>query len=65
LKFGGVGFNAKVSPSKINRFVRNLSESKRQSLFQVAEELKAADLIETSGDITHKHSTSQYIQETP
>lgn len=57
-KFGGVGFNAKASPSKINRFVNNLPEHKRQSLFQVAEGLKSAGLIETTGDITYRHNQS-------
>lgn len=63
IKFGGVGFNAKVSPSKINRFVSNLPETKRQSLFQVAEELKSAGMIETTGDITKQHNKNLYNTE--
>ena len=60
IKYGGVGFSAKASPSKINRFINNLPERKRQSLFQVAEELKSAGMIELSGDITHKHNKNVY-----
>lgn len=60
LKFGGVGFNTKSSPAKINRFINNLPDSKRQSLFQVAEELKSAGMIETTGEITHKHNKNLY-----
>lgn len=63
IKFGGVGFNAKVSPSKINRFVNNLPESKRQSIFQVTEELKSTGMIETTGDITHQHNKNLYNTE--
>lgn len=63
IKFGGVGFNAKASPSKINRFVNNLPPNKRQSLFQAAKELQSAGLIETTGDITHKHNKGQYNPE--
>jgi hypothetical protein len=63
IKFGGVGFTAKASPSKINRFVNTLPESKRQSLYQVTEELKSAGMIVTTGDITHKHNKNLYNTE--
>ncbi|WP_040683222.1 hypothetical protein [Thermosinus carboxydivorans] len=56
IRYAGAGFQAKVSPSRINRFVRALPEKKRQSLFSVAEELKSAGLIETTGEITHSHA---------
>lgn len=56
IKFGGVGFNVKVPTTKINRFVNNLPETKRQSLFQVAEELKSAGMIEETKNFTHKHN---------
>ncbi|WP_371363874.1 hypothetical protein SRRS_47620 [Sporomusa rhizae] len=47
----------------INRFVSNLPETKRQSLFQVAEELKSAGMIETTGDITKQHNKNLYNTE--
>jgi hypothetical protein len=55
IKYAGVGFRAKASPSKINRFVSGLSTKKRQSLFQVTEELKSAGLIELVDDRTTRH----------
>lgn len=65
LKFSGVGFNAKVSPTEINRFVNNLPADKRQSLYQVTEELKSAGMIETTGNITHKHNKNSYNTDLP
>lgn len=59
IKYGAVGFRSKASPGQINRFVRDLPDSKRQSLFQVAEELTSAGLIETTGEITQQHSRSE------
>ena len=56
IKYGAVGFRPKASPGQINRFVRELPDSKRQSLFQVAEELKSANLIATTGETTQQHS---------
>lgn len=60
IKYAAVGFRPKASPSTINRFIRELPEEKRQSLFQVAEELKSSDLIELSEDRTpiHVHNVS-------
>ncbi len=55
IKFAGVGFHAKVSPIRINQFVRELPSKKRQSLFQVTEELKSAGFIELTDDITRSH----------
>lgn len=55
IKYGAVSFKAKASPSQINRFVRDLPSGKRQSLYQVSEELKSAGLIETTGHQTKKH----------
>lgn len=63
IKFGGVGFNAKASSTKINRFVNNLPDNKRQSLSSLAEELQAAGLIETTKDLTHKHNRGVYNAE--
>jgi len=60
IKYGAVGFNAKASPAKINRFIRDLPDNKRQSLYQVAEELKSNGLIELTGEITHKHNKNLY-----
>lgn len=55
IKYGAIGFKTKASPSQINRFVRNLPPSKKQSLFQVSEELKSAGMIETTGEQTESH----------
>lgn len=55
IKYGAAGFRTKAAPSQINRFVRNLPSDKRQSLFQVAEELKSAGMIETTGKHTKTH----------
>lgn len=63
IKFGGVGFNAKASSTKINRFVNSLPANKRQSLFHVAEELESAGMIETTKDFTHKHNKGVYTTE--
>lgn len=63
IKFGGVGFNAKASPTKINRFVNSLPENKRQSLSHVAKELQAAGMIEITKDLTHKHNKGMYNTE--
>lgn len=45
LKYGGVKFHANVEPEEINRFVRDLPESRRNSLQQVARALRDAGLI--------------------
>lgn len=55
IKYASVGFRANASPSKINRFIRGLSAKKRQSLFQVTEELKSEGLIELVDDRTTRH----------
>lgn len=51
LKYGGVGFRAKVSPEEINRFVRGLPGGRRRSLQQVAQALRDAGLIELTGEL--------------
>ena len=56
LKYGAVGFRCNAAPSQINRFIRDLPDTNKQSMYQVAEELKSAGLIETTGNSTHKHS---------
>lgn len=60
IKYAGAGFKTKASPSKINRFVRELPEDKRQSLHQVSEELQSAGLIEPTGDFTKEHVQNLY-----
>lgn len=61
IKYAGTGFKAKTSPSKINRFVRDLPESERQSLYQVSEKLQSAGLIESTGEFTPEHAQNLYI----
>jgi hypothetical protein len=60
IKYAGVDFSTKAAPSKINRFVRELPEQKRQSLHQVTEELTSAGLITPAGGITHGHTHNLY-----
>lgn len=62
IKYGATGFKAKAASTKINRFIRELPEEKRQSLFTVAEELKSAGLIETTGEQTHRHNRNIYMR---
>lgn len=61
-KYGAVGFRAKASPSRINRFVNNLPAEKRASLYQVAEELKTHGLVETTGRQTHTHNKNMFTR---
>lgn len=60
IKYGATGFNIKASASQINRFVNDLPETKRQSLYQVAEELQSAGMIETTGNITYEHNKNMF-----
>ena len=53
LKYGGVKIRNLVPPVKINRFVYNLPEEKRDSLFEIATELQHAGLIKILNDRTH------------
>ncbi|MBO8169995.1 MAG: hypothetical protein H0Z35_12545 [Thermoanaerobacteraceae bacterium] len=45
LKYGGIKFKPLAEPEEINRFVAQLPEQKRNSLYSVAEELRKAGLI--------------------
>ncbi|CAA7601923.1 Hypothetical protein DEACI_2594 [Acididesulfobacillus acetoxydans] len=45
LKFGGAKIRNMVPPVKINRFVQNLPEERKDSLFEIATELRQAGLI--------------------
>ncbi|MDW7675488.1 MAG: hypothetical protein SCK28_13250 [Bacillota bacterium] len=45
VKFGGVKFSNNTSPNEINRFVRELPASKKDSLFEVIKELDKEGLI--------------------
>ena len=45
IKFGGVKIRNMVPPVKINRFVNNLPPERKESLFEVASELRQAGLI--------------------
>lgn len=55
MKYGGVKFRNLVPPVKINRFVNKLPQYKKDSLFEVANELSQAGLIEILND--RQHST--------
>ncbi len=45
VRFGGVSFENLVPPQEINRFVRELPADKRESLFEVIQQLRDAGLI--------------------
>lgn len=64
VKYGGVRFENLVPPQEINRFVRELPEEKRSSLFQVIQELRDAGLIEVyDGDnITIDDEMQPYLE---
>ncbi|NLV90948.1 MAG: hypothetical protein GX030_00965 [Firmicutes bacterium] len=47
IRFGGVRFENLAPPEEINRFVRELPESDRESMFQVVQKLREAGLIVT------------------
>jgi len=50
VKHGGVHFRANVSPQEINHFIRKLPAGKRDSLFEVLEQLDQAGLITVVND---------------
>lgn len=45
VKYGGIKFTNNVSPTEINRYVQDLPNSERQSLFQVIKHLDKDGLI--------------------
>ena len=45
VKYGGIKFINNVSPAKINKYVRELPENQRHSLFQVVRRLDRDGLI--------------------
>lgn len=45
VKFGGIAFHNNVEPEEINKFVRELPQQKKDSLFEVLKELDAQGLI--------------------
>lgn len=49
-KYGGVHFVQLAPAQDINKFVRSLPEEKRDSLFEVLQELHNAGLIEVQQD---------------
>jgi hypothetical protein len=49
-RHGGVHFTQKASPEEINQFVKNLPSDKRDSLFEVLDELNQAGMIEITND---------------
>lgn len=53
LKFGGVKIRNLVPPVKINRFVQKLPQDRRDSLFEIATELRQVGLIKVLEDRAH------------
>jgi len=49
-KHGGVHFRTHASPQEINRFIRRLPAGKRESLFEVLDQLDQAGLISIVND---------------
>lgn len=50
VKHGGVHFRTNVSPQEINNFIRKLPAGKRDSLFEVLEQLDQSGLISVIND---------------
>lgn len=50
VKHGGVHFRTHVSPQEINNFIRKLPAGKRESLFEVLDQLDQAGLISVIND---------------
>ena len=50
VRHGGVHFRTHVSPQEINQFIRKLPAGKRDSLFEVLEQLDQAGLISIVND---------------
>ncbi|MGG1658703.1 hypothetical protein [Brevibacillus sp. NRS-1366] len=50
VKYGGVHFRSHVNPVEINNFIRKLPAGKRESLFEVLDELNKAGLISIVND---------------
>ncbi|WNC14582.1 hypothetical protein [Brevibacillus brevis] len=50
VKHGGVHFRTHVSPQEINNFIRKLPAGKRDSLFEVLEQLDQAGMISIVND---------------
>ena len=49
-RHGGVHFVQKAPAEQINKFVRGLPEDRRDSFFEVLDELRTAGLIEIKND---------------
>lgn len=50
VKYGGVHFRNNVSPQEINLFIKRLPAGKRESLFEVLEQLELHGLITIVND---------------
>lgn len=50
VKHGGVHFRTHVEPAEINNFIRKLPAGKRESLFEVLEQLDQAGMISIVND---------------
>lgn len=46
MKFGGVKFRPLAKPGDINRYVRELSQNNKDSMYEVAKELQSIGMIE-------------------
>ena len=52
IKYGGIKFEQNASAKEINRFVRNLPEAQRESLFETSQALDEAGLIHMLNQVT-------------
>jgi len=50
MKYGGVKFKPLVSPREINSYVRSLPEYRRESMFEIAQELQDKGMIQIYND---------------
>ncbi|WP_206810349.1 hypothetical protein [Paradesulfitobacterium ferrireducens] len=53
LKYGGVKIRNLVPPVKINRFVNQLPDDRKESLFEIASELEQEGMIQVLNERSH------------
>ena len=53
LKYGGVKIRNLVPPVKINRFVNQLPDERKESLFEIASELEQEGMIQVLNERSH------------
>ncbi|MFZ5942920.1 MAG: hypothetical protein ACOYVD_02335 [Bacillota bacterium] len=64
IKFGGMKFEQNADNKEINKFVRDLPKEKKQSMYQVVNELDDANLIDMKNEVTTIDDETIHWQET-